>query len=451
MTQPAEPKESPALESTTLKKGLLWQQWDRFFSRWKERFFVLTRDYLACFKKGSSLGITEMGTFLYKVNLVDVQGLQWVDKKRDGVIAVKVGQDGQLLLWSAKGLDDWMFALRDAVSRSKGRREALRKAHTLIPQLSDSGLYRSSCFRRQAMTLQHTLSDSHVEKTLLGHSNSRDFQSSLRSTTEHQPTPHMGKRSQRISVLTDIVITGGEPDMDLAFDSELCLKPRNALGPRLAPQCAAGSHTSLVSLGAGARGMLFRPSPRSLQVSPALAQRSLYAQHVLSAPEIAGAPPELRQSRSAASNVVTSEFAFIRPDSPLSRSSHTNTASSTRSECYYQRSHSTPQAVASNSLPHNAAADTIYVRPSSIYGQPSVLQPRTEKTPPPQFYIAAQQPDVVPQQGFKGGHAVVVKPVRRPQRRYMHSKSDHSFVNATDKIVHVPSSNGERQGSLAYR
>lgn len=56
-------------ESVTLKKGTLWQQRDKFFSRWKERFFILTSDYLACFKKASKIGISEMGGFLYKVCL----------------------------------------------------------------------------------------------------------------------------------------------------------------------------------------------------------------------------------------------------------------------------------------------------------------------------------------------------------------------------------------------
>ena len=63
---------------------MLWQQKDRFFSRWKERFFILTQvllninddfdkllkifqDYLHCFKKESSR-ITEMGGFIFKVS-----------------------------------------------------------------------------------------------------------------------------------------------------------------------------------------------------------------------------------------------------------------------------------------------------------------------------------------------------------------------------------------------
>ena len=51
-----------------IKKGLLWQQKDKFFSRWKERFFVLTDDYLQCFKKENSR-ISEMGSFLSRVKV----------------------------------------------------------------------------------------------------------------------------------------------------------------------------------------------------------------------------------------------------------------------------------------------------------------------------------------------------------------------------------------------
>ena len=52
---------------TPLRKGLLWQQRDKLFSQWKERYFILTTDYLQCFKKGSSR-ITEMGEFIFKVS-----------------------------------------------------------------------------------------------------------------------------------------------------------------------------------------------------------------------------------------------------------------------------------------------------------------------------------------------------------------------------------------------
>ena len=35
--------------------------------RWKERFFILTKDYFHCFKKDSSK-LTEMGEFLFKAS-----------------------------------------------------------------------------------------------------------------------------------------------------------------------------------------------------------------------------------------------------------------------------------------------------------------------------------------------------------------------------------------------
>lgn len=60
--------------SCTLKKGTLWQQQnhnkfhERIFNRWKERYFILTNDYLACFKKSTKVGHSEMGGFLYKVS-----------------------------------------------------------------------------------------------------------------------------------------------------------------------------------------------------------------------------------------------------------------------------------------------------------------------------------------------------------------------------------------------
>ena len=53
-------------KSTAVRKGLLWQQRDKLFSQWKERYFILTPDYLQCFKKGTSR-MTEMGEFIFKV------------------------------------------------------------------------------------------------------------------------------------------------------------------------------------------------------------------------------------------------------------------------------------------------------------------------------------------------------------------------------------------------
>ena len=56
---------------TSVLKGLLWQQREKRFSRWKERFFMLTQDYLQCFRRGSSK-ISEMGSFIYRIRLCEV-------------------------------------------------------------------------------------------------------------------------------------------------------------------------------------------------------------------------------------------------------------------------------------------------------------------------------------------------------------------------------------------
>lgn len=61
---------------STVLKGVLWQQRDKVFSRWKERYFVLTSDYLQCFKKSSPSvmhsAASEMGRFIFKLKLTEV-------------------------------------------------------------------------------------------------------------------------------------------------------------------------------------------------------------------------------------------------------------------------------------------------------------------------------------------------------------------------------------------
>lgn len=74
-----------ATPSATLKKGVLWEQLDsqslhrRLFGRWKRRYFVLTADYLVCFKCAKAkVGRSEMGKFIYKVSLGPQLSPRWV-------------------------------------------------------------------------------------------------------------------------------------------------------------------------------------------------------------------------------------------------------------------------------------------------------------------------------------------------------------------------------------
>lgn len=393
------PKE-PSTDSVTLKKGTLWQQKDKFFSRWKERFFILTSDYLACFKKASKIGISEMGGFLYKVSLADVDDLQWMDKKQDGVIALRVAQEEHLLLWSAKGLDNWMFALREAVNLSKGRREALRRSQTLMPNMSGGGL-----ISRHQINSQHLLSDSSSSSGLVHSGSNLELCSSIgplmRSLVDKHFMPSINEYARRMSVLTE-----GEPnddaDCDVASTCDYYPLTRHTFGPRLAPQCSSGSHSSLVSLGRRSEnGHLYKPSPRSLQVSPALTQRSLYAQHILSSPEISQ-HSDIRHVKSAATSAA-SEFSFVHPDSPVTISSF-NLKNSRPGEQQAPSQHQQSGLLGKG-------------RPSSVYGSSFMTAGKSSPGPPP--------PDVVPVEAFSHTESLQ----KRSVHCCSHSKSDSSFVS----------------------
>ncbi|XP_018320731.1 uncharacterized protein LOC108733882 [Agrilus planipennis] len=115
-------------ESThAIKKGLLWQQRDKLFSRWKERYFILTRDYLHCFRRASGADrISEMGQFLFKIKLVDVERVEWENKKTYSTVALILGRDGKIFLRAPDGLEDWFELLEECMLTSKERRRALR-------------------------------------------------------------------------------------------------------------------------------------------------------------------------------------------------------------------------------------------------------------------------------------------------------------------------------------
>lgn len=122
------PPSSYAKDSfSAIKRGLLWQQRDRLFSRWKERYFILTRDYLHCFRRASgSDRISEMGQFLFKIKLVDLDRVEWENKKTYSTVALILGRDGKIYLRAADGLEDWFEHLEEFMLASKERRQITR-------------------------------------------------------------------------------------------------------------------------------------------------------------------------------------------------------------------------------------------------------------------------------------------------------------------------------------
>lgn len=118
-----------------IKRGLLWQQRDKLFSRWKERYFILTRDYLHCFRRASGADrISEMGQFLFKVKLVDVDRVEWENKRTYSAVALILGREGKIYLRAPDGLEDWFELLEECMLTSKERRRALRHSHDGKPR-----------------------------------------------------------------------------------------------------------------------------------------------------------------------------------------------------------------------------------------------------------------------------------------------------------------------------
>ena len=61
------PSSSLLGSDTCIRKGVMWVQQEKMFSRWKERFIILTSSYLHIFKKSTSR-LSDMGTFVNKVS-----------------------------------------------------------------------------------------------------------------------------------------------------------------------------------------------------------------------------------------------------------------------------------------------------------------------------------------------------------------------------------------------
>ena len=141
-----------------VRKGIIWHQRDRLFSRWKERFFILTSDYFHCFKKDCSK-LSEMGEFLFKASnsiqnqcravhcresgplisqwscfqlkLTNIDGVSLLDKRGYLTICINQKADGRMYLRLQEGIRDWFYHLQSSVYESKRRRKFWVKGPTL--------------------------------------------------------------------------------------------------------------------------------------------------------------------------------------------------------------------------------------------------------------------------------------------------------------------------------
>ena len=85
-------------------------------SRWRDRFFILTADYLHCFKKGSSSSssITVMGEYIFKVKLSDIRTVSLLDKRGFLTICLSMNsvREGRIYLRRAEEIRDWYNMLK---------------------------------------------------------------------------------------------------------------------------------------------------------------------------------------------------------------------------------------------------------------------------------------------------------------------------------------------------
>jgi len=173
---------------SAVKKGILWQQRDKLFSRWKERFFILTDDYFHCFKKGSSK-LTEMGEYIFKVKLGSIASVTLLDKRGFLTICLSLStvREGRIYLRRAEGLRDWYNVIKFCVDECKSRK---------------SSWYTSTFKRRTKNVTSDVSSDD-------DHEEDNDDNSEHAKQVEHPATANINKPKgiNRLSLVSDLLMS----------------------------------------------------------------------------------------------------------------------------------------------------------------------------------------------------------------------------------------------------
>ena len=118
----------------------MWVQQDKLFSRWKERFIILTTGYLQIFKKGTSR-ISDMGAFVSKVGrhrwlvtslfllhflqirLSDVDSVSLEDRRGYLTLVITSVREVKLLLRKTEGIKEWQKSVEQYCMREKQQRK----------------------------------------------------------------------------------------------------------------------------------------------------------------------------------------------------------------------------------------------------------------------------------------------------------------------------------------
>lgn len=131
------------LRRRSSKMGLLWQQRDRVFSRWRERLFFLTTDSLVSIDtEGRRLGDH---AFL-EVPLASVERVELEERRGRLTLLIVSRDEGRLLLRRGDGLRLWYAALREAVDRVQGRGQSMS-----VEDLDRRGIFSERRGRRRTV------------------------------------------------------------------------------------------------------------------------------------------------------------------------------------------------------------------------------------------------------------------------------------------------------------
>ena len=107
---------------------MLWQKKERIFSKWKERFFILTPNHLQGYAK-CPISSKDLGSFLFKVvkasknqklcltaslqvQLSSIEKMDLTEKKGYLTISLAVHKEGKILLRSSLGIREWFLVIK---------------------------------------------------------------------------------------------------------------------------------------------------------------------------------------------------------------------------------------------------------------------------------------------------------------------------------------------------
>jgi len=143
--------------SKDLHRGVLWHQKDKFFSRWKERYFVLNQGFLICFKNE----LQNQKLLCFKYMLLDVDSVALVTKRGCQTIVLVHRKQGRIYLRQHSGINDWYNKIENAMSQRKKVNQLenlqisdldkdndmwLLSRHSLLDSPRKGGLNTSHCY-----------------------------------------------------------------------------------------------------------------------------------------------------------------------------------------------------------------------------------------------------------------------------------------------------------------